>query len=419
VLPTSLQLLAPQHLAKIGSSLVGGQIQENGSFLGIPLLILCVGITVRNWRKLWPVFVAMLAVTSWLLSLGPRLIVRGHAHALPFALPFHKIDRLPGIDNVLPVRFSLYVVFFAAILVAVGIDEARRRHVAHRSDPSYRPRWSAITGRVVVIATALGAVLSLLPAWPYVSYAVRINPTERPKGLAIIPTGSVVLTYPYPTTFYDAPMLWQALDGMRFRLLGGYALVPNRRGRATIYPVRIEPSVVQAMLINSVSPVTVPGLPVAVAARETVTARSITVDRDGVTGPTGAATTVRGVVIGVDRPTGTIYIRHGYSPVAIRVTSATKYIERWAKVPSAAGVVAGEMISVSGTIGPGTITPTLVVQLRAFLRHARVQAVIVGLGTTDGSVVASWFRDALGPPIRAGGGAEIWTNVEASDRHGA
>jgi hypothetical protein len=422
-LPTHSQLLAPSHLAAIGSSLVGGQTQENGSYLGFPLILLTIGVVLRYWRKLWPLYLALLAFTSWLLSLGPRLIVDGRVHSLPVDLPFRKLDHLPGIDNILPVRFSLYVVLFIAIILALGLDEAvrerRARAAAAPRTAELRRPWRRRASLGVVGALAVLSVLSLLPKWPYATYSVRINTAERAKSLAVIPTGSVVVTYPYPTTFFDAPMLWQALDGMRFRLVGGYALVPNGKGNASIFPHTFAPKLVESLLVNSVSPVTVPGYPVAVLASKGIAATSVVVDRDGVHGPKITPGTYRGVVIGTDPSTRTFYIKHGYDPIAVHVDAATTYTERWAPVPSLAGVVAGEVVTVTGSAAPGSITPQLVGALRLYLRNAGAQAVIVGLGTTDAGPIAAWFRDALGPPTRAGGGAEIWTHVAVSDRNGA
>jgi hypothetical protein len=418
VLPTTFQLIAPHRIATVGSSLVGGQIQENGSYLGLPLLVLCAGIVLRNWRKLWPVYLAILAAGSWLLSLGARLIVHGHARSLPFSLPFKKLSHVPGLENILPVRFSLYVDFFVAILLAIGIDEARKRYVARRAGRAPRVP-GAVFGRIVVGGVSLATVLALLPAWPYQSFRTQVNPTEQPRGLAVIPTGAVVLTYPYPTTFFAAPMLWQALDKMRFRLVGGYALVPGAHQRATIFPHQFPPGIVENMLVDSVSPVAVAGYPFNIATNKSITATTVTVDRDGVHGPTGAAATLSGAVIGVEPKNGVFFVRHGFTPIEVKVSPTTQFVERWAKDPSLAGIAPGEIVTVTGSVGPGTITPAVVGELRAFLRHAQVQAVVVGLGTTDGWTVAQWFTDALGPPTRAGGGAEIWTHVDISARHGA
>jgi Flp pilus assembly CpaE family ATPase len=43
-------------------------------------------------------------------------------------------------------------------------------------------------------------------------------------------------------------MLWQATAGMRFRLLGGYALHPNEQGTVTLSPPQLSPTPVQQFL---------------------------------------------------------------------------------------------------------------------------------------------------------------------------
>ena len=144
VLPTAGQLVAPSRLATIGTSLVGNNLQENGSYLGIPLICLVAYLVARYWRRLWPLYLALLALTTFVLSLGPRLVVDGQAIVLPVDLPYRKIDRLPGIDNILPVRLSLYVVFFVAVIVALAIDAyhdelAARGAARHGGDTFQRP----------------------------------------------------------------------------------------------------------------------------------------------------------------------------------------------------------------------------------------------------------------------------------------
>ena len=48
-----------------------------------------------------------------------------------------------------------------------------------------------------------------------------------------VPEGSVVTSYPFPASdaLMSAPMVWQSVDGMRFRLAGGYLKVPAADGK--------------------------------------------------------------------------------------------------------------------------------------------------------------------------------------------
>jgi hypothetical protein len=252
-LPTTAQLIAPHRLARVGTKLVGNSvahIDESGSYLGIPLLVLAVYFVCRYWRRLWFIFCALMSVSIFVFSLGPRLYVDGRHRNLSFNLPFEKINHLPIVENILPVRLSLYVMFFVAIILAMGIDAMywdRQRRSVHRPGRTW-------TGRVALGALGLAAVVSLLPAWPYHSYVAVPNRAETAQGLAVIPNNAVVLTYPYAAPNDDPAMLWQALSGMRFKLIGGYALIPyGKKGHASNFPSLLQPLEVQSILANSIS----------------------------------------------------------------------------------------------------------------------------------------------------------------------
>jgi hypothetical protein len=49
-----------------------------------------------------------------------------------------------------------------------------------------------------------------------------------------IPPGSTVVTYPYAVFGDPTPMAWQAIDAMRYKLVGGEMLVPAQNGTATL-----------------------------------------------------------------------------------------------------------------------------------------------------------------------------------------
>jgi hypothetical protein len=77
------------------------------------------------------------------------------------------------------------------------------------------------------------AVVSFCPlASPYPITSKPIGwPTQLVSSLRqSVPTGGVVLAFPYVVSSTDAPMAWQAIDQMQFRLVGGYAIVPDPTG---------------------------------------------------------------------------------------------------------------------------------------------------------------------------------------------
>ena len=417
IIPNSNELVAPAQMSAIGSTLVGGNTQENGSYLGIPLICAVAVVFVRYWRKLWPIPLAILALAAFALSLGPVLIADGRVVHLPLDLPFKKIERLPGINNILPVRFSLYVVLFVAILISLGIDWYHDDVLTRRARVGSSPlRRSAAFGRIATLGLAVVTIVSLLPNWPYPTFPLKLNPAEQAKALAIIPNNAVVLTYPYATSFADQAMLWQLLDHMRFRLLGGYALVRDAHGTASVAPEVLRPEVVEATLINSISPVPDPQFPPDEATGQTLLASRVDVLGVHKRPPHDPPGGVLGEVASVDLE------RHGFvldvTPTVaegVTLSSRTSYLnlEHRPTRTLAVAIAPGIWVAVYGKTTVGTVNAALVHDLRVFLARNHVDDIVVDLGLRDSWEIGLWMRAALGRPTRAGHGGLIWTDVPA------
>jgi hypothetical protein len=201
----------------------GGNWFENGSYLGITLLlVLGAGLAVlRRRRAAW--VVAVFGVVAFVLSLGQKLVVRGAPAVLAngspsghLPLPWAALGHLPLLGNVLPVRFSLYVAMAAAFLLALILDALHRRAGRSRSAATLVP--------ALVAAIAL---VPLIPAVPYANVAPTPTSTYFASPLADqLPAGQVALIYPYPSADAPAGLLWQTEADMRFATPGGYFLVP-------------------------------------------------------------------------------------------------------------------------------------------------------------------------------------------------
>ncbi len=74
-----------------------------------------------------------------------------------------------------------------------------------------------------------------------------IKPFLAQQIQAQIPSGGLVLTYPYPIFPYEASMLWQAEDNLRFRLVGGYAKFPGTPV-ANLTPPLLRPTAIPCFL---------------------------------------------------------------------------------------------------------------------------------------------------------------------------
>jgi hypothetical protein len=239
VIPTSQQLVAPASVVRFGDTLAGGPL-ENGSYIGIPLLLLTLACLVRYWRDRWMRLVAALGAIAFVLSLGPRLVVAGHSTTI--LLPFDLLGRLPLLDNVLPDRISLYATFFVAVIISMGLASVINR-------PRFRPSPFRVMSRLMVVALTLIAVVSLFPNWPDATVNVdsAVPAFFTSSVSAVIPNGAVVLTFPFPSYPFDRAMLWQADDNWRWKMVGGYALIAAPGG-PTELPPRLGPRTAQNFL---------------------------------------------------------------------------------------------------------------------------------------------------------------------------
>jgi hypothetical protein len=254
IVPTIDQLFGPASLLARGTSYVGGNLGENGIYLGLPLVLALVVLVVVYRRDRLVVTVAVVGVLAFVLSLGARLTVNGHVTGV--ALPFAALTHLPLLQGLLAARFSLYVQLAAALLLAIGVDRALS--AAHATGAGRRGPMRAIgTGLV-----AAAVVAPLAPRLPYVSAPTAVPAYFSSLDAQRIPRSSVVLTYPYDYSPYNDGMLWEAISGFRFKIIGGEATRPLPDGRGTSAVAPLAPTELQNLfrkaLRGDASPVPAP-----------------------------------------------------------------------------------------------------------------------------------------------------------------
>jgi hypothetical protein len=413
--PTSWQLLTPSSLADFGSKLVGGSsnIDENGSYLGIPVLLLLGYFLIRYRRSRWLQFSILLAVIDFVLSLGQKLHVGTTIYDVH--LPFSWLTHWPVMRDVVPARISMLVAFFVACALAAGMAARHeaRTDSARSAAPSRHER-SATPLRKVTVATGwvlvVLVVLSLLPNWPYSSQPALASAALSPSSLSAISKGSAVLTYPYAEPGTDDAMVWQALDKMRFKLVGGYALRRGLELHSTPLPSGLRPYDVEGILADALAknPVLIPDVPYLAPATATVIARRVVVEEGS---PAGAAAS--GIVQNVNRVVGSFIVATKANDlVQVDFTALTDFFvgkreSSWATTPTR-----GEHVVAYGSLEPGTIDRRRIAQLRTFLFLNKVNALVVEMGRPGSRTVAGWVSAAIGPPDIARTGAEVWTNAQ-------
>ena len=241
---------APLQRVSLGMSALGSRLAsgtETGGYIGVPVLILTGILALRSRRNPRTQLAVILLFGAALLSLGPYLAVDGRTTHIP--LPFWLLDRLPVVNSVLPARISLEVDACLAAVIAFGLDDMRRAPVGRRRD-SDRGRIRG-RGSVVFAGVTLAVLVATqLPLWPDPlagQPAVSLPATIR----RAVPSGDpVAITYPYDTKITNEPMIWQAEDGFKFRLLGGYAWTTylGYSGEASNLPRLMSPPGTQQFL---------------------------------------------------------------------------------------------------------------------------------------------------------------------------
>jgi hypothetical protein len=221
VYPTSLQQFGTSGLFATGNGLTGQNPVEHTIYLGLPLLCLLVLAAVRFRREGIVRLCCWVALGAWLITLGPSLYF-GSSDLSAIKLPYEVIERIPLIDSGLDLRYSLIMYLAVAVVVAVGLDRLRRDGLfAAGGERQSRP--AAPKARVALCAAvAVVGLAPLVPRLPYKSTSFGTPAVFAAKGSPIA-DGDVVLSYPLPVGYIganDQALLWQAVAGMRFKLIG-------------------------------------------------------------------------------------------------------------------------------------------------------------------------------------------------------
>lgn len=251
--PTSSMWFAPRALSELASATPGfTDIVENGSYLGIPLVLLALYLVARFRKHRWLPFMFVMALATYLLTLGPHLNVG--ANRTSVTLPFAYIERLPLVRLLNPIRMSLFVAMFVSMIVGLGLDRCWATWAQGSADRFANATRVPLRSRVPHLELALIALLLvssgafLIPHWPVKTSPAGIPPYFTSPSVDRIQPGGIVLVYPYPVPGAAQGMLWQAMTGMRFDVLGSYALNPDSEGMASEFPKEFEPSDVQRLL---------------------------------------------------------------------------------------------------------------------------------------------------------------------------
>ncbi|MDA8357630.1 MAG: hypothetical protein M0Z95_15345 [Actinomycetota bacterium] len=254
VIPDANLWLTTHHLSNIAGHFANSTA-ENGSYLGVVVMLTLLVATIVLWRRNEVKVAAIAGVAAFVLSLGSGLVVDGAPPAAVsgFPLPGRILADLPLFDNGIPARFSLFCALFAALIVAVTLGELHEKVIG----------WRPNARGLAAAAPAVLAVLCFLPLVP--APFQGIGATGVPvfftsSALEKIPVGSTAVIYPMGSSMTPNADLWQAVARDRFRQPGGTVLVPASSGKTVAFDPQIgyERATLTANTLVSVNQGTIP-----------------------------------------------------------------------------------------------------------------------------------------------------------------
>jgi hypothetical protein len=246
IVPNSLQAIHPGFLTSVGDKFMGGDLGEDGSYLGVPLMVALALILWKLRTNRWVLYVGSVLIATEVLSMGRWLMVANHTIHVP--LPWTALAKLPQLQSDLPNRFALFASFFAAVLVAMGVAEWIRWAAR---PPRPRRRDRRLTVNVALGLLALCAVVVYAPQLPIDTNALPDVPSffTSPEDLQI-PAGSVVLAFPLSASPNAKSMYWQIESDFRWRMIAGEAIIPGHFNTVTGQPASTRPVAVTQFLSN-------------------------------------------------------------------------------------------------------------------------------------------------------------------------
>jgi hypothetical protein len=228
---------APHHAARAFE--VGGNFGAAGPYpsyigIGIVTFLLVSAIAWHRSRLAW--LVVGLGVSSWVFSLGFQLVPAKLATA-GIWLPWRLFAHIPVMSDIIPSRFEAITLFAAALLLALSADSWWQLAIAHhehrtRTAPDWRAkRFLRMSGAGIAVVTAATLVpVGATYTFPFVMHHMPMPAWFHRVAPSLAP-GTVVLAYPYPDALSPQAMGWQAVNGLRYRIVGGFAIVPGQDGR--------------------------------------------------------------------------------------------------------------------------------------------------------------------------------------------
>jgi hypothetical protein len=224
-------IAVPGAYGAIGTLYVrfGGYLGHNGpppDYLGGGLLFAAAASVVLARRRALTWLLLLLGVVAFWFTLGTYAL-GAPAWFDHVWLPWRELAKLPLLKEILPDQIAPFIVLFVAFLLAVGLDAL---YVHYRPASS----WLAVHRRGTTTAATVAVALLALPVFFTFDVPVAVRPVRVPPYMRTVartvPARTVLLTVPFAVSGVTEPMLWQAVDDMRFDLAGAALKTPGPHG---------------------------------------------------------------------------------------------------------------------------------------------------------------------------------------------
>jgi len=205
-----LSFIIPTPITAIGHSLFvkttakfAGNFSEEGTYLGLPFILIFLYISIKNRKKLIYKSLAILFLILVVAAMGPVLHIDGKVENI--TLPWAIAEHLPLLGSAIADRFSLYIFLVLALLIGLWLSVKTTKR-------------NYIFKLLVVIV----AIIFILPNTSMYFW----QPTPKPKLFQpdlvsrYIPKDSNVIILPYG--YLGNSMLYQDESKMDFTQSGGY-----------------------------------------------------------------------------------------------------------------------------------------------------------------------------------------------------
>lgn len=208
IIPTTATYIGANAFAQFSSTF--GSIYESSGYLGIPAIAIIILYAVKYWHEKMTRFLFFTLICFMILSLGPKLHIAGNSS---LTLPEYFINKLPIINQLLPVRLTVYVFFVASLLIGLWAGKNLTGLWAGRKDLTLYFKYILI-------------IFTLIFIFPNISRGTAYTDTNIPyfftSGIykQYIHKGDNVLFLPYAG--YGDSMLYQEYTNMYFNLAEGY-----------------------------------------------------------------------------------------------------------------------------------------------------------------------------------------------------